>query len=87
MHTTIKGSLLASAVIGLFACHSTRAAAVPSGTTAGGGIKCGGLNACKGLGGCAASANSCAGKNSCKGQGWVEVDTVDTCTTKGGKVL
>jgi hypothetical protein len=93
MNNAIKGSLIASAVVGLFACSSsTLPAASPSGT-ASATVKCFGINSCKGQGSCGApavgsvSAHSCGQHTSCKGQGWLPTATAEECTTKGGKVL
>jgi hypothetical protein len=37
--------------------------------------------------GAADAPHDCGGKNSCKGKGWIEVDSAEECTDKGGTVL
>ncbi len=70
--------LLAMGTMGLVAAHAEMGAA---------GVACYGINACKGTGECGGKGHACAGKNACKGQGFVNVETADTCTkVKGGSL-
>ena len=98
MNAKLKGTLLASAMAGLFACASTKSAEEPAGDEAmpaeegddmagGDEIKCMGLNECKGQGECGGAGNDCAGKNECAGKGWVMASSEADCTDKGGTVL
>jgi hypothetical protein len=79
---SIKGSMIAAAVAGLFAMG---AAGVASAKKGGEEIQCNGVNACKGQGSCAGAGHSCAGQNGCKGQGFVKTSK-EECLAKGGKV-
>ena len=81
---TLKGSLIASAVAGLFAMGATSAFAGEEKDTD--QVKCGGVNSCKGSGACGGADHGCAGKNACKGQGWTKVSRKE-CKDKGGKVI
>jgi hypothetical protein len=91
MKPTVKGTLVASLVAGLFGCGSSPPAApttpsTPSGTTAQ-KIKCVGINACHGQSDCGGIGDAtCAGSNSCRGKGWIKA-TADDCAAKGGKPL
>ena len=81
----LRGALIASAALGLMTAGPVSAAHHEG---EGDEVKCAGVNACGGKGECAAADGShdCGGKNSCKGKGWVEVDSADSCTEKGGTV-
>ncbi|HKA90377.1 MAG TPA: hypothetical protein VKE22_22095 [Haliangiales bacterium] len=81
---TLKGSLIASAVAGLFAISAAPAFAGEEKDTD--QVKCGGVNSCKGTGACGGADHGCAGKNACKGQGWTKT-TRKECKDKGGKVI
>src|SRR5262249_3999229 len=81
---TLKGSIIASAVAGLFAISAAPAFAGEEKDTD--QVKCGGVNSCKGSGSCGGADHGCAGKNACKGQGWSEMSRKD-CAAKGGKVV
>jgi len=81
---TLKGSLIASAVAGLFAMAAAPAFAAEEKDTD--QVKCCGINSCKGTGACGGADHSCAGKNACKGQGWTKMSRKD-CKDKGGKVI
>jgi hypothetical protein len=87
MHTVAKTGLIASAVLGLFACASNTAHPVAPSGTASASVKCGGINSCKGQGQCAGNGHSCGMHTSCKGQGWLSTATAEECAQKGGKVL
>ena len=71
---TTKGTLVATAVAGLFLSASP----MVTSAKAAGKIHCQGVNACKGKGGCKTGDGGCAGKNSCKGKGG--------CATDGSKM-
>jgi uncharacterized membrane protein len=49
-------------------------------------LTCVGGNECAGMSECAGGPgdNSCAGMNECKGMGWVNVESEEECTDKGG---
>jgi hypothetical protein len=81
---TIKGTLLAASVAGLFAAGAGGTAAAAE--KDGGEVMCSGVNACKGHGACKGAKNACAGKNGCKGQGFTKTTRQD-CEAKGGKVV
>lgn len=88
MSTTIKGTLIASAVMSLlsasaFADDGAAAKAKQTSKT----VKCGGINSCKASGACAGADKACKAQNTCKGKGWVETKSAKECTTKGGKVV
>ena len=80
---TMKGTLIAASVAGLFS------AAAPFATAAdqkdGEQITCSGINACKGHGACASGSHGCAGKNGRKGQGLTKTTKKD-CADKSGTV-
>lgn len=78
---TMKGSLVAAAVAGLFA---SAAPLVVSAETS--KVHCQGVNACKGKGACKSADNSCKGQNGCKGKGWMSM-TEKKCKEKGGTVM
>jgi hypothetical protein len=80
---SIKGTMIAAAVAGLFA---TGAASVASAKQGGDEVVCDGINACKGQGSCAGAGHACAGQNGCKGQGHSKT-TKESCLAKGGKVV
>ncbi|MEZ4271216.1 MAG: hypothetical protein R3C68_07225 [Myxococcota bacterium] len=88
---TIKGTLVASAVAGLFACagsgssgaEATAAPAASTDTV----VHCAGINACKGHAACAGAENACKAQNECKGKGWVEAPSAADCEAKGGTVV
>ena len=75
---TMKGTLIAAAVAGLFATGAPLAASAADTT-----VHCQGVNACKGKGSCKGADNSCKGQNGCKGKGWVGMTEKD-CKAKGG---
>ncbi len=83
----LKGMVIASAALGLMTAGGATTAA--AGSQEGGEVKCAGINSCAGKGECGAADGShdCGGKNSCKGKGWIEVDSAEECTEKGGTVL
>ncbi len=81
----------ASLVAALFATGCGPSAA-SNNTTQKSAVKCEGINTCKGTSACAGknadgSMHDCAGKNSCKGEGFIEVESEQACTSKGGKVI
>ena len=84
MTNFLKGSIIATAVAGMFGCTSEQkpAAEMPS---AGAAVHCAGVNTCKGQGACGGADHSCKGQNGCKGKGWVEMSEAD-CMAKGGTV-
>jgi len=89
METTnvIKGTMIATAVAGLFACASnTPKAETPSGT-ASVAVKCQGVNPCRGKGECSGAGHQCGKHTPCKGQGWLTVANADECLGLGGTVL
>jgi uncharacterized membrane protein len=87
MHTSIKASLVASAVLGLIACASqSPTPAAPSGTTSS-SVKCQGINSCKGQAECAGPGHPCGKHTACKGQGWLTVPSAEECKARGGTVL
>jgi hypothetical protein len=82
---TMKGTLIAASVAGLFA--SVGASMALAGEKKDGDeVICSGINACKGHGTCAGAGHGCAGKNGCKGQGNSKVSKKE-CMDKGGKVV
>jgi uncharacterized membrane protein len=85
MNMSIKGTMIAAAVAGLFATGATGAAFAKDAKKGGDEVMCDGLNACKGQGACAGGGHACAGKNGCKGQGHTKMSKED-CMAKGGKV-
>lgn len=94
MNSQLKGTLMAAAAAGLFACSSGGASpkgqpgSAPASKPAGSAemVKCSGINECKGTGQCAGQGHDCAGHNECKGQGWVET-TAQSCQDQGGTVI
>ena len=79
---TIKGTMIAAAVAGLFAAGATGIRPAKAGEE----VSCTGINGCKGKGSCHGAGNSCAGQNGCKGKGIVKTSK-EECKAKGGKVL
>jgi hypothetical protein len=77
---SIKGTMVAAAVAGLFATGVPMIAHAK-----GGKVNCTGVNDCKGKGGCKSATNDCKGKNECKGKGMMKMSEKD-CTAKGGTV-
>jgi hypothetical protein len=86
-----KGTLLATAVAGMFACASTSqqsgGSATPAAAASGQVVKCEGINECKGHSDCGGGTHHCASQNECKGKGWVKTASQDECVQKGGKVI
>jgi uncharacterized membrane protein len=85
IHMTMKGTLIAASVAGLFASAGARLA-VAAEAKDGDEVICSGINECKGHGSCAGAGHACAGKNGCKGQGNSKVSKKE-CLDKGGKVV
>jgi len=81
---TIKGTMIAAAVAGLFAAGASSVASAAD--KKGEEVVCDGINACKGQGSCAGAGHACSGQNGCKGQGHAKVSKAD-CLAKGGKVV
>ena len=81
---SIKGTMIAAAVAGLFAVGASGVASAAA-KKGGEEVVCDGINACKGQGSCAGAGHSCAGQNGCKGQGHMKTSKED-CLAKGGKV-
>ena len=79
---TIKGTMIAAAVAGLFATGAAGVASAKKGEE----VMCDGINSCKGTGSCRSASHACAGQNGCKGQGHTKTSKVD-CQAKGGKVV
>ena len=79
---TMKGTLIAASVAGLFAGASSAAFAQEA--KDGDKIMCSGINSCKGSGACGGAGHACAGKNGCKGHGLTKT-TKEDCKAKGGK--
>ena len=79
---TMKGTLIAASVAGLFSAAAPFANADQAD---GEQIMCAGINACKGHGSCAGGGHGCAGKNGCKGQGLTKTTRKD-CADKNGTV-
>jgi hypothetical protein len=79
---TIKGTMIAAAVAGLFAAGATGIRSAKAGEE----VNCTGINSCKGQGSCHGAGHSCAGKNGCKGQGFTKTSK-EECKAKGGKVV
>ncbi len=80
---TMKGTLIAASVAGLFSAAAPFASAADQ--KDGEQILCSGINACKGHGACAGGGHGCAGKNGCKGQGLTKTTRKD-CADKNGTV-
>jgi hypothetical protein len=85
----LKGTVLATAVAGMFACASTQqtSSATPAAAANSQVVKCQGINECKGHSDCGGGTHHCASQNECKGKGWVKTATQDECVQKGGKVI
>jgi len=81
----LKGSIIATAVAGLFGCASGQKAPTEMPAAAGGSVHCAGVNECSGQGACGGADHSCKGQNGCKGKGWVEMTEAE-CLAKGGTV-
>ncbi len=73
-----KRALIAASVAGLLAAVSVVSATTAQAAGAN-KVPCYGINKCKGTGDCGGKGNSCAGKNACKGQGFVSLDSKETC--------
>ncbi|HYB98739.1 MAG TPA: hypothetical protein VEC57_06340 [Candidatus Limnocylindrales bacterium] len=85
MNKTMRTSLMAAAVAGLFLSGTAMAEeAAKAADKATAKVKCHGVNACKGTGGCGGAGHACAGKNACKGQGFT-MTTAEECKKLGGK--
>jgi hypothetical protein len=78
---SIKGTMIAAAVAGLFAAGASGTASAKKGEE----VVCDGINACKGQSSCKGAGHACAGQNGCKGQGHTKT-TKEECMAKGGKV-
>ena len=50
-------------------------------------VKCQGINSCNGTSDCRSATSSCVGRNHCAGEGWMYVDSVEDCKSKGGTLL
>jgi hypothetical protein len=87
MNTTVRGTLIASAVAGLFACASNRPEPVAPSGTASESVRCQGINSCRGQGECSGANHPCGKHTACKGQGWLTVPNAQACLDRGGKVL
>jgi uncharacterized membrane protein len=83
---SIKGTMIAAAVAGLFTAGVAGVASAAPAKKGGEEVVCDGINACKGQGSCAGAGHACAGQNGCKGQGHTKVSK-DECLAKGGKVV
>ena len=81
---SIKGTMIAAAVAGLFATGAANLASAAD--KKGDEVTCDGINACKGQGSCHGAGHACAGQNGCKGQGHSKTSKAD-CMAKGGKVV
>jgi hypothetical protein len=81
---TLKGAVLASAVVGLLGTVMVAPARAADTSKM---VKCAGVNECKGHGSCKSVSNACKGQNGCKGQGWMPTKTAEECKAKGGKVV
>ena len=79
---TKKNKMIAASIAGLLAMGTM--AVVAAQAEMGSGVPCYGINACKGMGECGGKGHACAGKNTCKGMGFVNTDSADACTAKGG---
>jgi uncharacterized membrane protein len=90
MNAPMKGSLVAMAAAGLFACSSGGSHPASSQPASRSGsaelVKCAGVNECKGTGQCAGQGHDCAGHNECKGQGWVKLEA-EECKDRGGTAI
>ena len=82
---TMKGTMIAASVAGLFATLASGVASADH-QKDGGQVICDGINACKGQGTCSGPGHACGGKNACKGQGHSRT-TREECLKKGGKVV
>ena len=82
---TLKGSLIASAVAGLFAMGATSAFAADK--DGGDQVNCDGINACKGQGSCGGPDHGCAGQERLQGPGLDQDVQRKDCLAKGGKVV
>lgn len=82
---TLKGTMVAAAVAGLFIAGAAHAESAPKAEKAD-MVKCMGANACKGHSACKTASNACAGQNGCGGKGFIKTATEAECVEKGGKV-
>ena len=88
LRETMKGAVVAAAVLSLFSAGTARAGDKMEKAKMGEKpVQCAGINACKGHGSCAGADNACKAQNSCKGMGWVETKSEKECTDKGGSVV
>ena len=88
VNNALKGSIIAGAVAGLFACAGSSGSTTSATPATGGGevVNCAGINSCSGQGSCAGAENACKAQNGCKGKGWVET-TEEDCTDQGGTIV
>ena len=85
MKRELKGTLIATAVAGMFIAKGALAQEPGAKTPGTKMVHCEGVNACKGQGACGGAGHDCAGKNECKGKGWIDLSS-DECKAKGGTV-
>jgi hypothetical protein len=90
MQKSMLGSIVATAVAGLFVASSALADKAPAKPANAGGAKhCTEKNACKGKGSCKGEAggkkNECKGKNECKNH-VLEVSDEAACKKAGGEM-
>ncbi len=78
---TIKGTMIAAAVAGLFAMGASGVASAKTGSE----VMCQGVNSCKGTSACKGASHACAGQNGCKGQGMTKMSKKE-CKAKGGRI-
>ncbi len=89
MESSVKGTLVATLVAGLFGCGGGASEQpkptppTPSAAT----VKCVGINTCSTKSECGGiDGNTCAGTNKCAGKGWLKV-SADECAAKKGHPL
>jgi hypothetical protein len=89
METSVKGTLVATLVAGLFGCGGGSSDQPPptTPTTNAAKVKCVGINSCAQKGECGGlDGNTCAGSNTCAGKGWIKV-SAEECAAKKGHPL
>ena len=72
-------AFLMAAVAGLMAAAGVIGAPAPAQAHGEGGVPCYGINKCKSTGDCGGKGHGCHGHNACAGQGYLSLDSMETC--------
>ena len=72
-------AFVAAAAAGLLAALGIVMGQAPVQAHGEGGVPCYGINKCKGTGDCGGRGHSCHGENVCAAQGYLSLDSMETC--------